>query len=58
MCHPPAARPRLVDSVAAFATALVAALGAVATVAGAPLAEPSPSIVAAAAVTSSSAAPR
>ena len=41
MCPDPAARPRLVDSVAVVATVLVAALGALTTVVGASVAEPS-----------------
>jgi hypothetical protein len=48
MCHSPADPPRRLDAVAAFATALVAAFGAIATVAGAPLPEPPAALVAAA----------
>jgi len=45
MCPDPAARPRLVDSVAVVATLLVAAFGAFATVVGTSVAEPSATLV-------------
>jgi di/tricarboxylate transporter len=52
MCPDPATRRRLVDSVAAFATALVAVGGAAAIAFGTPVGEPPSALVASAAVMS------
>jgi hypothetical protein len=52
MCPDPATRPRLVDSVAVLATAVVAVCGAAAIAFGAPVGEPPSAVVASAAATS------
>jgi hypothetical protein len=50
MCPEPATRPRLVDSVALFATGLVAVCSAATIVFGAPVGEPPTALVASVAV--------
>jgi hypothetical protein len=58
MCPDPDCRPRLVDSIAVVATALVAVCGAAAIAFGAPVAGPAATLVASAAATAPPASPR